>query len=237
MWLKSWTAVLTLMAVGLTACGDGALTDDAPEGYRLTTSYSAEGAQISQYLGDGTVDEALRDFSAWVRDQGWTPMAEDMPEEVAGHTGMGFQKDDEILVLNAMGAPGSVTVLVIVTPDDGDEPEIATPEPAADAEEAAGVSAEDLPRYPGAVRTDVPDTGLTGMALYEAPGGTQEVFDFYRAELEAQGWTIHFAVEADDDPLTLMLEAARDGAGITLACSEHPARPGHTEVMIGGLDS
>jgi len=68
--------------------------------------------------------------------------------------------------------------------------------------EAPGLP-EDVPLYPEANIT----TAMTGMVIFEAEAETADVLDFYREEMEAEGWTL-------DSDMEDMLTYAKEGRSV-----------------------
>ncbi|MHC2994871.1 MAG: hypothetical protein IBV53_05155 [Candidatus Atribacteria bacterium] len=129
-------------------------------------------------------------------DAGWIPIEGEVEVPVAGITGAGFEKGDEILIIQVIQAGDQVTVTVIVGPKDiEDAPveEVVVEEEVVEegppTSDVAGEDKKDVPRYPGSVRTGSVSVAGIDFVDYVTSASIDEVLAFYEKELPANGWT------------------------------------------------
>lgn len=169
-----------------------------PSGFSETSAPSIGGAEIKIYTGSGSGDEIAEQFRQAAIDAGWDVVGEQRAIFGGQYTGTAFEKGDELLLIQTIQTDDSVTVTAIIVPDDADEaiddeaPEDTGDDRTPPTEDVDGNDIEEIPRYPGSVRTSYGRFEAGGeettMVSYLVEATTEELFEFYQDELEALGW-------------------------------------------------
>lgn len=261
-WMLALLTVLVIGVVLISGCvgpaektGPGGIT--VPSGFTehtvpfLGLFPDMEGVTVTAYLGSGTAENALDVFKSAAIDAGWTRMEGEVEipvtgipsVEIAGTviTGAGFEKGNEMLVINVVQAEDQVTVMVIVGPkeviigskdiEDAPVEEVTPEEVGPPTSDVVGEDIPDVPRYPGSIRTGysiVVETGLTTIG-YVTSSSVDEVVDFYERELPANGWEIldKFPIEG-----TVWLTAHKDEIVVKVISGPSDEYIGYTVIGI-----
>lgn len=252
---RSSGAMLVLVAAAavLAGCGgDGASPGEgAPGGLDVPSGFeeaalpsmpdTREGASVTMYSGPGPASEALAAFREAAESAGWEPVSEGGGQiSVMGgrFAGSGFEKGDRMLVVQVTEVAGRVTAAVVETSGEargGPSAQTAPREapgvpPESDVE---GEDLEDVPRFPGSVRTQYTylekgdERGAEIGYLAEAACG--EVLDYYESRLPDRGWTVRFRARQEGER---QIGAEKEGETLWIVCGSSEEHEGHVDVMV-----
>lgn len=222
--LAGCTGVLPGGGTGGDALGDVPV----PSGFEkeMTVPNPEEGLTIVRYSGSGSPEDAVAAFKSAATDAGWA--GEGTVQVLDGKwSGVGFKKDGEVLIIQARGSDGEVTVTVIRadkelvgsegTGDTTDTAEETASEKSPPQSDVDGSDIEDVPRYPGSVRTEYSrvesESEIQIYNLYIAEATFEDVKEFYEETLPDNGWTVEQAIQTNDGGQII---AAKDSKTITI---------------------
>lgn len=104
-------SAILIVVLLLSACG-GSL----PKGFKEINNEKSDGVTITQYLGSGSSENALKDFGAWAEKNGWKKISGSSEYSMLGYSGTAYEKGKNMMLIQAFSAAGQTTVMTVVAP-------------------------------------------------------------------------------------------------------------------------
>ena len=104
-------SVILIAVLLLSACGGG-----TPKGFKEINTEKEDGVTVTQFLGSGSAENALKDFGAWAEKNGWKKMSGSSEYAMLGYSGTAYEKGKNMMLIQAFSVAGQTTVMTVVAP-------------------------------------------------------------------------------------------------------------------------